>query len=497
MTKQEYSFETSSIRRNVSWNLFGMMIPLLAAIVALPILVNSLGVPRFGVLMIAWAVVGYFGLFDLGLGRALTKLLSEKLAKGLNTEVPALVWTALLILGAVSLIGAALIILLTPWLVNDVLNIPEELRQESEVAFYLLGFSLPIVITTTALRGVLEAYQRFDFVNMVRTPIGILTFVFPIIALQFSSSLDVLVSSLIIVRLISWCAHATLCVKVEPNIRQSLEVNKSLIHPLINFGGWMTVSNIIGPIMVYMDRFFIGNLLTMSAVAYYTTPYEMVTKLWVVSGALMGALFPALAAALVQDRNRAKHLYGRAIKAIFLVLFPLVLLIVTYAYDGLYLWLGSDFADKGTTVLQFLAVGVLINSFAQIAFGLIQAGGHPDITAKLHILELPVYLIALWFLVTEYGVIGAAVAWVLRVVFDSVALFSIAYKLQLVESPFAVKPILLTMSTLVVLTIAALLTSQVAKISFLASMFCLFVYVMWVYIFMEEDRAQVVNYFNA
>ena len=64
--------------RNVFWNLLGTGAPLLVAIVAIPMLIEGMGTARFGVLTLAWMVVGYFSLFDLGLGRALTKLVAER-----------------------------------------------------------------------------------------------------------------------------------------------------------------------------------------------------------------------------------------------------------------------------------------------------------------------------------------------------------------------------------------------------------------------------------
>jgi len=57
------------LARNVLWNLLGTGAPLLVAIVVIPVLIEGLGIERFGVLTIAWMVVGYFSLFDLGLGR--------------------------------------------------------------------------------------------------------------------------------------------------------------------------------------------------------------------------------------------------------------------------------------------------------------------------------------------------------------------------------------------------------------------------------------------
>jgi O-antigen/teichoic acid export membrane protein len=70
------------LAKNTLWNLLGSGAPLLVAFFAIPKLIAGLGMARFGVLTLAWVVIGYFSLFDLGLGRALTKITSDKLGEG-------------------------------------------------------------------------------------------------------------------------------------------------------------------------------------------------------------------------------------------------------------------------------------------------------------------------------------------------------------------------------------------------------------------------------
>ena len=168
--KQESPTGGRHLARNVFWNLLGTGAPLLVAIVAIPILIDGLGTARFGVLTLAWMVVGYFSLFDFGLGRALTKLVAEKLGKCQFDEIPGLVWTAISSMIVLGVLGAAVIAMLSPWLVGSALKIPAELQHETLNSFFLLALSIPIVIGTTGFRGVLEAYQRFGLVNAVRIP---------------------------------------------------------------------------------------------------------------------------------------------------------------------------------------------------------------------------------------------------------------------------------------------------------------------------------------
>ena len=479
------------LARNVFWNLLGAGAPLLVALVAIPMLIEGLGTARFGVLTLAWMVVGYFSLFDLGLGRALTKLVAEKLGKGQVEEIPVLIWTAIALMTALGVLGAVVVVALSPWLVGGVLKIPAELQSETLTAFYLLAASVPIVIGTTGLRGILAAHQRFGLVNAVRIPLGIFTFLGPVAVLPFSNSLVPVVAVLVIARLVSWCAYVVLCLHVEPALRQSVSMHRAMVRPLINFGGWMTVTNIVGPLMVYLDRFLIGAMVSMSAVAYYATSYEVVTKLWIIPSALMGVLFPAFAAALVQDRARATRLFDRAVNYIFLSLFPVVLIIVTLAREGLTLWLGSEFAGNSSLVLQLLAVGVFLNSHAHVPFGLVQGAGRADLTAKLHLIELPFYLLILWWLLDVYGIVGAAIAWVLRVAVDTMFLFVMAHRLLSSVSPFTLRPVFMAGMALFALALGAVIPGLAMKGLFLLLVLLLFVPTAWFVILATEERDMI------
>ena len=150
-------------------------------------------------------------------------------------------------------------------------------------------------------------------------------------------------------------------------------------------------------------------------------------------------MFPAFATALVQDQARAARLFERAVNYIFLSLFPVVLIIVTLAHEGLSLWLGREFADNSTLVMQLLAVGVFINSCAHVPFGMVQSAGRPDLTAKLHLIELPFYLLILWWLLGTLGIVGAAIAWVVRVAVDTLFLFAMAQRLLQSVSPLSLR----------------------------------------------------------
>jgi O-antigen/teichoic acid export membrane protein len=177
------------------------------------------------------------------------------------------------------------------------------------------------------------------------------------------------------------------------------------------------------------DRFLIGALLSTTAVAYYTTSYDLVAKMLVVSGALAGVLFPTFAGQIALDRVRVTRLFGRSITYIFLALFPVTLICVAFAHEGLALWVGPEIASHSAPVLQVLVVAILINAMALVPFTLIQAAGRPDVTAKLHLAELPLYIVLILLLTRRYGIMGAAIASGLRMTLDAVLLFIVSRRI--------------------------------------------------------------------
>jgi len=147
----------------------------------------------------------------------------------------------------------------------------------------------------------------------------------------------------------------------------------------------------------------------------------------VIPGALAGALFPTFSAEFENDPARVRRIFGRSVAHIFLVLFPVTLTIVALAHEGLQLWLGPEFARASTPVLQLLAAGILVNSLAFVPLALVQAVGRPDLAAKLHMVELPLYLAAIYGMIEWRGIEGAAMASVARITVDAIGLFVMAW----------------------------------------------------------------------
>src|SRR5579884_2054813 len=185
------------ITRNWIVNLFGQGLPLVVGLLAVPWLLRYLGIERFGILSIAWAVLGSVGQFDLGLGRATTKYVAEYIGRGELPALPALFWTSLLSQTIFGVFAGAFMGLATPVLVNKVLTISPPYLGETRHLLFALAFSIPLLVGANSIRGMLEAGQHFDAINSVKIPANVAVFLLPILAIPLGMGLRGIVLLLI------------------------------------------------------------------------------------------------------------------------------------------------------------------------------------------------------------------------------------------------------------------------------------------------------------
>src|SRR5208283_2483771 len=182
-------------------NFGGQIIPLIVGIFAIPLVIHGLGAESFGILSLAWMLIGYFTVFDLGMGRATTKFISEEIRNGSSEDIRNVFWTSSwmnFFLGVIGGIGLASV---STVLAERVFKISPALTQVAGHAFMILAISCPIVLVSTAFRGTLEAAQRFDYVNAVVVISSSLNFLLPMIGVYAGLNVQGIVFLLMIARL--------------------------------------------------------------------------------------------------------------------------------------------------------------------------------------------------------------------------------------------------------------------------------------------------------
>ena len=408
-----------SVRRNTLYNLAGATIPIVLALVTVPLYLREIGTARYGVLAIVWLILSYFGTFDLGLSRAAANRIAQ-LHHGVAAEREEVFWTACLLNSAIGAAVGFVLYFLGGQLLEHWFPRSAPLYTEATRALPWMAVAVPIATVTAALTGALEGLQRFSTVNVIQSVGTALFQAVPLVtAYTVGPQLQYVIPAAVITRLFTALPLFS-AVKSALPLTGPPRLHAGYARQLFAYGSWVAITNLVGPILHVFDRFLVGIVLGASAVAYYVVPFQLVNRSQVVPGALSRALFPHLS---VLNSDEARKISIDAIVTLAAVMTPLTIIGLLIIAPFLRLWVGSAFASHAAPVGEILLLGIWINGLAFVPFALLQARGRPDIVAKFHLLEVVPFLLLLWFALTRIGIAGAAAAWTLRVTVDAALLF--------------------------------------------------------------------------
>jgi O-antigen/teichoic acid export membrane protein len=403
------------VLRNIGSNIVGTILPSLAALAAVPLLLSYLGIERFGIFSMQVAALFFFGLADFGIARAIVLLSFEP---GSASE-PAWVrpyriglrYSAMLaaVVAFGGLVAGAVLWVWHPSKVD-----PVDLSLSSVVIFA----SAAVMLVSQPPRAVLEARQQFLLANLIRGPAAAAIFLAPLTALASGNSTLTSASiAIFITRVVAAACYFRCCrtTAIAPSPHEEARV---LRRAFLRKAGWLGMTNILSMLIGYADRFILAPMTSAAAVGQYAIAQEVVSKLWIASGAVISAGTPRLASHRGESaplrrtgRQLAYAMWGMGV-------LPAAILIV-FGGPLLRLWLRGNFDPAMVVPLQVMALGIGVNNLNQINFALLQVHGGEHRGAFLQVFHVLFLAIALLLLVPRFGINGAAVAFTVRLLIDA------------------------------------------------------------------------------
>lgn len=402
--------------KNSFWNLAGIFIPSILSIPCMGILARSLSVGEFGLFALIFALIGYASIFDLGLNRAIIRFVA------INTDnqekIEKILGTSLITLTIIGCIISGIFISNINFFIN-LLNITNINLNHIKSALLYAGLSIPFFLVTQCFTGYLEGLQKFKLLNIQKTITSSLIVVLPICGVLIEGNIEYAIFGLFVARVLNLFISYLFYIFFD---KVNLKKDWNILKEMFFFGGWVTVSNILSPVMVYFDKFFLSYFTTMTNVGFYTISTEVVNKISILPSSISRALFPLLSS----TKNNEILEYKKSILIFFISITIVVIPIFIFADKLILIWVGEKYLGLPVDVLRILLIGLIFNSIAQAPFTLLQAIGLAKVTAIVHLVEIIPYLLVLYFLIKNYGIVGAAIAWSVRMFFDLIVLNLIA-----------------------------------------------------------------------
>lgn len=404
--------------RHSAYNIIGSIFPVVVTLLTVPLYLELVGIERYGILSVCWVLLGYLGFLDLGLAPAV----AQKIASAKEEEpgaAEAIFWTATWVSIAAGIASAALFYAgATIYFELGALDSP--FSGEIRAAVPLLALILPVGMLSSVGAGALQARERFLALNVIYVLSSTLMSVLPLLVAYFwSPTLDGLIAGSLAARFIGMVLQFANCVAAVP-LSRVLRPRKDLTTSLLKFGGWISVSTLVAPLLVTVDRLAIGGILGAAAVAAYSIPFNLITRMAIIPGAVSSALFPRFAAGSDLERKRLMTI---AVAGIAVAMTPICIFVIAVVEPFFALWVGQSLASISAPVACLLVIGAWANGIAYIPLAKLNGSGRPDIVAKIHLSELLPYWLTLAAALHFFGLAGAAIAWSLRCVADCMLLY--------------------------------------------------------------------------
>jgi O-antigen/teichoic acid export membrane protein len=408
-----------ALARNSVLNLMPTLTGVAVSIATVPFYLSIVGTERYGALLLALVLLGYFGQADFGLGRAITQRLSS-MPDASAQDRAGVVWSALVGAAVISLIGGIVVYFVAEIFFRSFFDAEPALRGEVLSAVWLFALCVPVIMLTGVTSGALVGVERFGVVSIGTTIGNLLSQVLPlVVAVVHSVDFSWLLAASLAGRAIGLIPVVASMIAVFLR-HQPVNPSRAQLRRLFSFGSWIMVTAIVGPLMTMADRVVIGAVLGAAAVVAYSVPVQIAARTVMFPMAIVQALFPRLAS---QDDAEAARL-GKASVVLIGQLYGLIVIgLICLAAPLLRLWLGEGLDPRSILVGQITIIGVWVNALANVPYALIQARGNSRYTALLHVLELPVYGAMLYGFGVFFGLYGVALAFTLRVILDCAALF--------------------------------------------------------------------------
>lgn len=406
---------------NALYSMGSAAIPMVVTIVTVPWYLQLIGSERFGALMIAWLLLGYFGQADFGIARAITQRISA-LGRRPRQNADTL-WSGIVGVLALSVLSAVLVYFGSGYFFSGPFKVGEGLRTEMMASRTALALCIPIIAMTSVFTGALMGLERFKLVSAGNLVSSIAMQVLPLVfALYVGPNLTKLIAAALVGRglglLIAGAGVWFTMLRGNPVTATVAE-----FRHLFTFGAWIMLTMIVGPMMTMADRFVIGATLGAAAVTVYAVPFQIASRSAMLPQAVSQVLFPRFAS---DEGERSLERCRAATVLIAQVYAPIVIGLACLAAPLLDLWLGSKLDSRAILIGQIILFGFWTNAIAGVPYAYIQARGNPKFTALLHVAELPVYVGMLYVLGINFGLAGVAAAFSLRCALDCAVLVTAA-----------------------------------------------------------------------
>lgn len=403
----------SIVKRNVLANLLGGAWLMVLTVVITPMQVNLLGIEAYGIVAFISTLQVAFTAVEMGLSSTLTRELaadcsaSKRDSNDLIRTASTLYWLSAGGMGIVLFLLAGPMV--QRWFNASALD-PQLIAQSLQVIALYLALRWPVSLYT----GLLTGLQRMDVLNVVKVGTATLRLAGSIAVLALWQSLSAFLLWTALTALIEVVAFGIACRRAHPTMPWRPGIAWSELKRVWRFSVSMNVLSILALLMIQMDRLLISKMLTLEELGYYNLAYTASSAISHMVAAVSSAVLPSLAAAYGHGKkDELARRYDLADRLMMGLVTPVAFAMIFCGEPILSLWINPEAAVEVAEPLSWLAAGFWCSAVIANVYNVAVACAVPGRLLRINVISVIPYALGLYLLIDAFGIMGAAVAWLL------------------------------------------------------------------------------------
>jgi O-antigen/teichoic acid export membrane protein len=411
------------------WTFASQVLPFGVSFFTTPFTIRLLGSEGYGVFILIGLVPIYLAFADIGMGIASTRFGSEAFGRGSAKDEARVVRTAALIALCGSTIVAVPILIFAPEILRE-LNVAERLIPDGSAALRINAIVLIIGVQNTIVNTPQLSRMRMDLAGLLAAFPKILLAITTPAVLYFGGGLTGAMTVALVFAIVGLGSNVLVSTRLLPDLFES-SIDTSVLRPLLKFGAGLVVAGIASLLLMNLDKFAIARLLSTKELAFYSIAFIFAFLLTTFSSSMAQSLIPAFSQLLLPERAAEfESLFDRAVRACLIWVLPGVMLPIIVAKPFITLWAGPEFGEESVVPFYILMMGLIFGVLAYVPYCTLAARNRTDLLARQYWIELVPYGICMAVFISYMGLKGAAVAWSMRCIVDSIILIGISGKVS-------------------------------------------------------------------
>jgi O-antigen/teichoic acid export membrane protein len=400
-----------NVKKNVIFSGVGYVLPLLTALVTIPIMIKHLGVDLYGLYIICISLVGFMTLVDLGVGQAIIKYVSEYEVTNQRFKVQPVLNIAFLIYLVIGLVSAGSLYVFSSNLALLFYDVADK-RADAEYVLQVTALALFFSYVSQFFLNACKAYHRFDIPSLVQSVSNIAGLVLSSVLVIMGYSIKAVMWGYVLVYLAAFLTGYLFILSILPEgVKLGIYFNAKIFKEIISFSFYTFVSNFVGVLTSRADKLFIGAIIGPTAVTYYQIPYTIAQMANGIIHTLVQIFFPRFSElSSLNKKDELLVLYKKVTVIMAFISMLIAVMLISVGKEFLAHWLTPELASKSALTLNIMALFFFFQSNTATAYWMIQGAGNAKLMAVISVLSAIAYFPSVYYLGKHYSYNGAASA---------------------------------------------------------------------------------------